>query len=137
MDSRVEHPIQPEQARLLVDLVLDLRAFGDLDHAAEVLLDVVSEFDVVPGIHFVSLKCRSFRFGGRASSRKRSSERPRHRRFLRSIAALILPCYLRPNNAGRNVDSAGHSVITARASSIASTNGHTAREISSKESRAI
>ncbi len=45
--------------------------------------------------------------------------------------------YLSPNSVGRKVESVGDSVMIASAKSIARTNGHTAREISSNESRAM
>ena len=51
--------------------------------------------------------------------------------------APMLLRYLRPNSAGRNVESPGHWVTMNNASSIASTNGQTAREISSKDSLAM
>src|SRR5262245_61213930 len=43
--------VEREQAGRLVQLVLDLRAFGDLDHRAEMPLDLVAELDVVPRVH--------------------------------------------------------------------------------------
>ena len=45
--------------------------------------------------------------------------------------------YLRPNDAGRNVERPGHWATMNNESSIASTNGQTAREISSKDSLAM
>src|SRR5206468_3844823 len=47
----VQHAIEPEQARALVELVLHLRALGNLDDRAEVTLDVVAQLDVVPWVH--------------------------------------------------------------------------------------
>src|SRR5207302_529974 len=49
--GRVPHTVQPQQARALVELVLHLRALGDLDDRAEVMLDVVAQLDVVPRVH--------------------------------------------------------------------------------------
>ena len=49
----------------------------------------------------------------------------------------MLRGYLRPNNAGRNVERPGHWVTMNNESNIASTNGQTAREISSKDSLAM
>src|SRR5205814_7348649 len=49
--GRVQHAVQPQQARALVELVLHLRALGDLDDRAEVTLDVVAQLDVVPRVH--------------------------------------------------------------------------------------
>src|SRR5256886_16473715 len=49
--GRVQHAVQPQQARALVELVLHLRALGDLDDRAEVMLDVVAQLDVVPRVH--------------------------------------------------------------------------------------
>src|SRR5438445_143021 len=49
--GRVQHAVQPQQARALVELVLHLRALGDLDDRAEVTLDVVAQLDIVPRVH--------------------------------------------------------------------------------------
>src|SRR5262249_21679687 len=49
--GRVQNPVEPEQAGAFVELVLDLRALGDLDDRAEVPLDVIAQLDVVPRVH--------------------------------------------------------------------------------------
>src|SRR5690242_11889354 len=47
----VEDAIDREQPRALVELVLHLGAFRNLDHGPKVPRDVIAEPDVVPGIH--------------------------------------------------------------------------------------
>jgi len=54
----VQHAIEPEEAGLLVELVLHLGALGDLDHAAEVVLDAIAELHVVPRVHAESIAAR-------------------------------------------------------------------------------
>jgi len=47
----VQHAVEPEQSRRLVQLVLDLRSLRNLDHRAEVALDVIAQLDVMPRVH--------------------------------------------------------------------------------------
>jgi hypothetical protein len=47
----VQHPVEIEQTRRLVQLVLDLGALGDLDDRPEVILDVIAQLDVMPRVH--------------------------------------------------------------------------------------
>src|SRR5207302_3293560 len=51
VNRAVQHPVEPQEARTLVELVLHLRAFRDLDDGSETTLDRVTELDVVPGVH--------------------------------------------------------------------------------------
>ncbi len=51
----VQHSVQPQEPRPLVQLVLELGALGNLDDGSEVRLDMLAQFDVVPGMHAVHL----------------------------------------------------------------------------------
>src|SRR6185503_19031609 len=63
VDRRVENAISAEQARRLVQLVLDLRALRDLHEREEVVAEVGPPRDVVPWVHrhspFTVLAARS------------------------------------------------------------------------------
>ena len=50
VDRRVEDPVEPEQAGLLVQLVLDARPHRDLDQGVELAREVLARGDVVPGM---------------------------------------------------------------------------------------
>jgi len=43
----VQHAVDPEQTRVLVELVTSPSSLGDLDDRAEVTLDMIAELDVV------------------------------------------------------------------------------------------
>jgi hypothetical protein len=47
----VQDAVDAEKSRLLVELVLDLGALGDLDDGGEALLDPRAQLDIVPGVN--------------------------------------------------------------------------------------
>jgi hypothetical protein len=49
--GRVEDAIEAQEARRLVDLVLEVRAAGDLDQRGHERRDVRRDLDVVDGVH--------------------------------------------------------------------------------------
>src|SRR6185436_4814357 len=53
VDRTVQDPVDPQEARGLVELVLHLRALRNLDDGPEAGLDGVHQLDVVPGVYHI------------------------------------------------------------------------------------
>ena len=74
VDGAVEHAIEPQQARLLVELVLVLAAVRDFDDDRKRGLDQgVVDIAVVPGMHASSVHGQSFRITGSGRPSQRNS----------------------------------------------------------------